>query len=74
MIGESPISYKVHFLYVCSSQYALIKRKIARYEAGKSVRHLLRHQQNLLTDDEFDQRIQALKKELIEFIYKPKGE
>ena len=74
VMEETPYAYKVHFLYVCSHRYSIIKRKIARYESGSPVGNLMRHSQDLLSDDEFEQRLWDLKRELMEYINKMKEE
>lgn len=74
VIGESEITYKVHFLYICSYQYAVIKRKIERYESGRPIGGLLKHQQDVLTDDELERRLWTLRKELMEYMSKMEKE
>lgn len=73
VLGESELSYKVHFLYLCSHRYAIIKRKIDRYKAGKSTDYLMRHQQDKLSDAEFEQRLWELQRRLLEFESNLKG-
>lgn len=50
----------VHFLYVGSYRYEIIKRKFSKWLNGKNVEHLKRHQQDRLSDTELQERIESI--------------
>ena len=54
-------SYKyVHFLYVGSYRYKIIKRKFTKWLQGKNVEHLKRHQQDRLSENEIQERLDSI--------------
>lgn len=51
---------QIHFLYQQGIRYQQINRKVARRNAGKNTDHLLRHQQDELTDAEIERRYKVV--------------
>lgn len=51
---------KIHFLCKYENRYDIIRRKIFRRNAGKSVEHLKKHQQSELTYEEIERRYKTV--------------
>lgn len=51
---------KIHFLCKYETRYDIIRRKIFRRNAGKSVGHLKKHQQSELTYEEIERRYKTV--------------
>ncbi len=48
--------FYVHFLYTYKKRYEIICRKQQKLDAGKNVKHLMRHQQEQLSEQELNDR------------------
>ncbi|MDR2933336.1 MAG: hypothetical protein LBV27_09550 [Oscillospiraceae bacterium] len=50
----------VHFLFQQSGQYESVKKKFDKWRSGKKVGNLMRHQQDRLSDEEIQQKLQFI--------------
>jgi hypothetical protein len=62
IISQGSSSIQVHFLYGTSSRRAIIERKLARLQAGRSIGNLVHEQKAELTRDEIQERFDWMMK------------